>query len=144
MILESLYKPTVKDQLSGLNQKRWSVYGTATVAATSVAVAPFANVPPDTVRVVQGFSCVLSPGAAQTPTWFQIQSANFGGLLYGAWGAAVGAAVGDYYAVTEQLGWLLPPSSGLNIVGNFDAGAAANSVVCSFWGFEVPRANIEL
>lgn len=144
-LLALLYAPTAKDALSGIVPTRFiltDTTGTA-LAATGVA-ANYPVVPPDVVRFIDAVSVFVIGGAAQIPT-----QVNAGYLRNGVIGARVGhtpnpalAAAATYNYAFLDLGWILLPGDQLQALGNFSAGAAANTVGMFAWGFDVPRANI--
>lgn len=145
MILETLYLPRVKDQLAGLNQRRWGYVYDASAGDdvfNSGAVAP---VPVDTLRLVETMGYWLIPGGLLTCTDF-LAYCSAGSRYIGITGVAplTTTAGADTRGMFSDLGWLMGPGETLTVGANFSANTSINRVVAVFSGYEVPRANVEL
>ena len=68
MILETLYLPRVKDQLAGLNQRRWTYVYDVSAADTVFNSGSVAAVPVDTLRMVETLGYWIVPGGVLTAT----------------------------------------------------------------------------
>ncbi len=146
-ILESIWKPTDKDLLAGINQRRY-VFG-ATLVSQSATLITLTTpaVPQDTVRVIQGLSARLAPGAAQRATSFQANALIVGALsgLFVGKEAPVGIAAAQAFGDTiTNIGWILGVGNQISIDFRFDLGGVPNSGVACIWGFDLPRANVEV
>lgn len=144
MILETFYKPTVKNELSGLNQRRYYQALGNSLADDNFQVQS-SVVGPDTVRVIQGASWALTPDSTQQAQRFDLRAFVQNGVGYAVFSSHAGLANGQRLAdLWTDLNWLLGP--GDSIVGEFTFSSfvAINTGNLWLWGYEVPRANLEL
>jgi hypothetical protein len=142
-IVERVYQPTAKDNLSGLRQSRAFAQQTAAGALVTVSLA-FAAVPPDTARIITNMSILATPGAAQ-----RVLGAYANIFVPGPQTIfQVGLQSDGAQAVASliSLNWageiILLPNETLQLNCEHNAGAASNSCVFSYFGYDVPRANI--
>lgn len=145
-ILESLWRPLPKETLAGINQVRYvSRNQTNSGVGTSITVTLVGVVPVATVRVVLGISIRCTPGGGRLCLQQVVQhqiNGSAGSLLFDVPdpNIAAGAAVARTF---QDVGWLMMPGESVLFNGLFNAGATSNLVEGSFWGFDIPRGNLE-
>jgi hypothetical protein len=143
-----LWVPNIKDQMSGLYAQRYLRYETtaqaAAVIASSVGIAEV-TCPADKMRIIEGVTVWALGGAAQ-----QLEQAE--AVLYSTTGLQLMTGpipLDRYTAAARQhgyitpLGWAMIPGEQIGITLTFNAGAAVNQAQWSFWGFDVPRGNLQ-
>jgi hypothetical protein len=144
MLVETIYRPTLKDAVSGLRQTRFAAtFASATAAATSVQSATSVVVPADTARFITGFSASAVAGAAQ----FLNEIALTLGIA-GTFTTVVQVGPNTRVAATQTylyvpLDLLALPGETLIVIANFDAGGVNNTLNNAYvWGYDIPRANL--
>ena len=145
MILETLYLPRVKDQLAGLNQRRWTYVYDVSAGDTVFNSGAVAPVPVDTLRMVETLGYWIVPGGLLTATDVMFYCSS--GLRYiGITGVGPLTTTGgaDTRGVFTDLSWLMGPGDTLTVDVAFSANTSINRVLAVFSGYEVPRANVEL
>lgn len=138
-----LYELTAKDLASGPRIQRFvGTFGFTSAASASVTSTTTFTVPVSVVRILKGVSVIASPGAAQFSNGFQLTSA-----IAGTFVTAVSkspnvrvAATPAYYH--ELIDLVIFPNEVISLLGQFDAGVAANGISGYIWGYDIPRANI--
>jgi hypothetical protein len=139
--LETFWQPGLKEQGSGIFQKRFFQFvAPGGAAAQSIASGNLPPTPPDTLRVVQGFACQFSPGAAQQGLHLDVQAQQVGGGVLMAAGFD-GLSYGFPRFLSLPLDWLLFPGDFLSATAWFNAGVAVNVAVFYAYGWDVPRGN---
>jgi hypothetical protein len=145
VILESMYRPTEKDRLSGLQQRRFVNRQTMTTNSATVTF-DFPVTPIDTCRIITSMSMNLEPTVA-----LFIEAASF--KLFGLsaqelclWEQSppqrVAGAVNVRHAVTLSVEIWMFPGDFIRAAGFFSAAGAGNTIVAGIHGFDVPRANL--
>jgi hypothetical protein len=141
-VLERIYKPTDKDLLSGIQHSRYFLTTNASASATQVSGTQF-TIPPDRMRVLTGFWGRGSPGAAQFFEYLSMQVFPSNQVV-----AAMNIFAGPptrTVAVQSTAWWngevWLYPGDVVVLSGFFNAGAAANSLDTTVFGWDIPRGN---
>lgn len=142
-VVETIYTPTAKDQISGLRQTRFfGLFAQASAAATLVLSGSSFTVPPDTCRFLTGWSAIGTGGAGQSCDQFQLV-VLFSGTT------SIAACMSPYQrinalgvAYTGPLDLMCLPGEVIQLQGIYSAGGVANFISGFVWGYDVPRANI--
>lgn len=147
MIVEQLYAPTAKDQLSGLAQRRWfSSIGSASLTATSLPI-DFEIVPPDVVRFVQTICVSGTPGAAQRlqacHATIQAAGAPITSTFIWTFNPPNSPDAAFFTLATGTPYIPVFPGEYVRVTGTFSGSAALNLLGAVLAGFEVPRANLQ-
>lgn len=146
MIVEQLYAPTAKDQLSGLAQRRWfSAIGSNSGTATSIII-DLEETPSDVVRFVQTICVTGTPGAAQRlqgcHATMQVVGATIISNFIWTWDPpnAPDAVFFSLQAGTPYVP--IFPGERVRVTGIFSGSAASNLLGAVCCGVEIPRANL--
>jgi len=144
-ILEALYVPTVADRVSGLNQRRF----VQRVSATTVT-AQFLflfTIPGNQLTIITGFSYKASAGAGQVFQFSALDHVENSGVVLGdIWAEHPNpplAAAAGFNSASNQIWYPMLPGETIRIIGQFSAGAVANSYSASVYGTTIPRGNFE-
>lgn len=144
MLVETIYKPTLKDVVSGIRQTRFiGAFATTSAASTSVQSTTSFTVPPDTARFLTGVSASALPGAAQNLLALSLTVSVAGTFTVVVQLMPFFRAANSNLYVYAPLDLLTLPGEVISLIGNFDAGGVANQVNPSWvWGYDLPRANL--
>lgn len=148
MLGELLFRPTERDLVAlGGAPTRLSFLTSGSGASSSINCSS-GTVPTDEFWVIAGATCVITPGAAQFALFCiidviePISGAQIYRPCYAAapeLGATVAQQTGFARALTNAI---VMPGEAVRATGNFNAGAAANTVQMSFYGLKIPRGNL--
>jgi hypothetical protein len=145
-----LWIPNTKDVASGLYAQRWIYVGTVTAATALVGSNvndAAAIVPPDKVRIIQGVSCEFVTQG--TETCVQIMANLFpagGGQAIAQFGLPrdwVTVASANNIGVCVPIGCFAFPLEVVGITATKSAAASNATLQFTFWGYDVPRGNIQ-
>jgi len=144
LLLETMYAPTTKDRLSGINQTRYSERLNVTGDASVTTSLAFRTVPPDTARVLTHFFVFLTPQAAVIPVRFAISTAQAIGIIQGGTiNPPVLAGVIFIQGFNLGDGMLMLPGEIPFATCTWSAGNVANSFTAGLLGYDIPRANLQ-
>jgi hypothetical protein len=144
-LLESLYRPTIKDRSAGLNQRIFRQNGFTSFAGSTVQTIS-SPVPADTLQVVMGIQINASPGAAQSCLQLNASlQSPFGTtiLTMNEFPNPPLAVLASWGFCWIPLNWEMTFNEVLLLSAVFSGGAAPNQVATSAWGYRVPRGNVE-
>lgn len=148
MIGDSLLRPTDRDIVTLSAAPTRLAFLTSGSGASTAITASSGTVPTDECWVIAGCGLVITPGAAQFAQFAivdviePISGAQIARVAYAAapeLGATVAQQTGFARALTNLV---VMPGEALRATGNFNAGAAANTVQFNFYGIRIPRANM--
>lgn len=136
---ELLYVPAPSDVLKAITVPARYVWDTDISAAQAVISSIGVTVPKDRVLRVTALSIVGIGGGAQTwdgiELFAQNELATFAHYI-----------LNEPIVITsfnQDVDVLLMPEERLQIRASFSAGAVANRLIASVWGFMYPRANVQ-
>jgi hypothetical protein len=138
-----MYRPTEKDRLSGLQQRRFAIRQTMTLNQTDVSF-DFPTTPIDTVRVIQSMSMNLSPTAAVfvDAGGFKLFGLSAQELCFWQQTPFTRGAGVIICAICITADAHMFPGEFIRATGFFSAAGAANTINASIHGFDIPRANL--
>lgn len=142
-IIESLYRPSEKDRLSGLAIRRFhqEVSVVQTAALTS---ATFAVCPPDRVQVITGVGAYITPGVAAvwSVVWYWFPDGVNAGQQFITMAPGLSAAGVNSSCQTPSVEFMLLP--GDRVSCRLEVSTSANlGLTAAIWGYEIPRANLQ-
>lgn len=144
VILESLYAPTAKDRLSGINQTRYSERISVTGDASITLSLSFRTIPPDTARILTHVFWTLTPQAAVVPIRCAISTAQGIGIYQGGTiNPPVLAGVPWFQGISLGEGVLMLPGEVPFATATWSAGNVANVFTAGLLGYDIPRANLQ-
>jgi hypothetical protein len=142
-IIESLYVPSEKDVIAGLNQRRIIRSFSATAGANVVTALNFYQVPVDQYFILETAHILVTVSGMTilrgSIQYFEPQGAT----VSAAWSVTPNVGTETQLAGAQSVGWCLVPGSTLNGFGT--ASGVPGNISIDGWisGFLIPRGNIE-
>ncbi|MGH7177136.1 MAG: hypothetical protein ACREJC_07145 [Tepidisphaeraceae bacterium] len=95
------------------------------------------------MRLISGVNLVSLPGAASTGTYLQLSLFRSGATIVRVGGNpnAGGPLAAAFTFI--PLNWILLPTDQLELAGSFTNAGVNNTIIGYYWGYDVPRGNVE-